>query len=117
MFDHCAGSSRNYFNSTHLPDNDLRSAIIAAAHQDELVMALFHVHAQHWSGYLAPSQVHRLGEVKGSSWLLTSVRRSMSVLSRAGSLIKTDQLRTGPHGRPETTWRLPTQTRRPSCAD
>lgn len=108
MFDHCAGSSRNYFNSTHLPDDDLRIAINAAAHQDELVMALFRMHALHWSGYLAPSQVHRLGELKGVNWLLTSVRRSMSVLSRAGSLIKTDQPRIGPHGRPETLWRLPT---------
>lgn len=114
MFDHCAGQQR-YFDTTNLPYADWQNAIAVATQQDELVMAIFRVHGQR--AQLGPSRVHQLGLWHGHRWLLTSVRRSMSVLTKSGQLIKTDCRSTGPHGRAETTWRLPTQTSRSSTGE
>jgi hypothetical protein len=50
-----------------------------------------------------PSQVHRY---VGGNAPLTSTRRAMTGLERAGVLVKTDVTVPGPFGRPEHAWRL-----------
>jgi hypothetical protein len=42
----------------------------------------------------------------GLQWLLTSVRRSMSVLTEADALVKLETKRDGAYGRPEFEWEL-----------
>ena len=56
-----------------------------------------------------PSQVHRY---VGGNAPLTSTRRAMTGLERAGVLVKTDVTRQGQYGRPEHAWRLAAETRR-----
>lgn len=78
------------------------AAVACAEQQDAAVMAIL---AR--LRCASPSQVHAAGLAAGRAWLLTSVRRSMTNLAKAGALVKTDDTRMGPHGRLETLWRLP----------
>ena len=86
--------------------DQLASAFAAAGRQDELVLSVFRTGVTAGVALLSPSQVHAIGVKRGATWLPTSVRRSISTLTRAQVLVKTDILRAGPHGRPEHYWRL-----------
>lgn len=94
---------RPYYQTTPLSDEQLRGAFRLASKQDELVLAVFRANP---GRLLRPSQVHAIGQQLGSRWLLTSVRRSISTLTAATVLVKTDHLDAGPHGKPEYRWRL-----------
>lgn len=91
---------RPYFQTTPLAPSDLREAIAAAALQDDAVLAILSCRRP-----LPPSEVHAIGVRAGRAWLITSVRRSMTNLERAGLLVKGAAV-DGPHGRPEHTWRV-----------
>lgn len=95
---------RAFYETTPLTGVQLRAAFARAEKQDALVLAVFRLVAP--GSLLAPSQVHAVGVANGARWLLTSVRRSISTLTRAGVLEKTGQQRMGPHGSPENFWRL-----------
>ena len=70
--------------------------------QDEKILDFF----ESW-GFdgmeFSPSEIH---DTVLSNAPLTSVRRSMNTLTKQGKLIKTEETRVGPYGRPETVWRL-----------
>ena len=71
-----------------------------AMSQDELILEVF----TDWDIVdFTPSEMRRYA-LTGAP--LTSVRRSMNTLTKQGKLIKTDEQRMGPYGRPETVWRL-----------
>jgi hypothetical protein len=99
-------SGRAYYQTTPLTTEQLTQAFREAGAQDDLVLAVYRTAATIGTGLLSPSQVHAAGRVRGSQWLLTSVRRSIATLTEAGVLFKTDTCRMGPHGRPEYCWRL-----------
>lgn len=90
--------SESYFNTTGLSGEQLVAAVKAAENQDVAVLAIIGI------GVWSPSAVWNFGRVAGRDWLLTSVRRSMSVLEKAGALKKTGIMLDGPYGRPENTW-------------
>lgn len=96
---------KSYFETTWLPDAELFKAQAVAMEQNELVMAIFRRKRR----ALTPWEVWQEGAQKGRQWLITSVRRSMSVLSAGESpaLVKLDSLRMGPHGKPSHEWCLP----------
>ena len=94
---------RTYYQTTPLTAKQLVEAFTRAGKQDELVLAVLRYG---YSGEMTPSQVHARGVDLGKRWLLTSVRRSMTRLTEAGVLVKTDLSRTGPHGGREGCWRL-----------
>jgi len=87
-----------YFNTTNLTGEQLASAVKTAKHQDDAVMVLMAI------GTWSPSQVWNYGKSLGRNWLLTSVRRSISNLEKAGKLKKTGIMMQGPYGRPENSW-------------
>lgn len=89
-----------YFRTTAMPGDSLQQAIASAKDQNAAVLSIYDCGLS-----LSPSQVWEIGKSAGRKWLLTSVRRSISVLEDAGSLLKTSAHRNGPHGRPETLWR------------
>lgn len=101
----CGG--RNYFQTTYLQETDLFRAESAALEQNELVMAIFRRKRR----ALTPWEVWQEGAKNGRQWLITSVRRSMSVLSsgEGPALVKLNSLRMGPHGKPSHEWALPEQ--------
>lgn len=90
-----------YYNTTPITGTDLMRAIEVAKTQDEAVMLFFDSGAV-WS----PSQIWKYGTwTEGKrKWLLTSVRRSISTLTKQGKLKMTGIIVPGPYGRPENTW-------------
>ena len=89
-----------YYNTTHAAGSELRGYQDKALSQDELIMAFF----AGAEGFLyTPSEIRK--RVFDDTVPLTSVRRSMTNLTNARRLIKTDQMRSGIYGRPEHCWR------------
>jgi hypothetical protein len=93
-----------YFDTTNLPVTALRDAINAANQQNSQVLAIFRRHGRP----LTPSQVWRYGQDRGHQWLLTSVRRSITVLTNGESpaLVKLDTKAMGAYGRQEYQWQV-----------
>ena len=95
-------SGRAYYETTPLTRDQRDHAFRSALNQDELVMAVF----RHSGQLLTPSQVSRVCEGLGKRWPLTSIRRSISTLTRADALVKTEVTRMGTFGMPEHCWRI-----------
>jgi hypothetical protein len=98
----CANEPRAYFDTTRLPQPELEDATATAKYQDAVVLAIF----QSRDCPLSPSMVWKFGLERKSSWLLTSVRRSMSTLTKAGKLTKLPVKVVGIHGRREFIWEV-----------
>ena len=92
-----------YWATTPLTDDEFLAAMRSAAHQDEIVLAIF----RSFPSPLSPSQVWERGVWEGRQWLLTSVRRSITNLANADVLVHLSGHRMGPYGRPEGLWALP----------
>jgi hypothetical protein len=71
----------------------------AARSQDEQVAELFRSYVSPFS----PSEAHRMLRTRAP---LTSIRRAITNLTRAGVLERTDEQAMGPYGRPEYRWKL-----------
>lgn len=89
----------SYHNTTPLSGAQLLEAVRAAEGQDAAVLAIFQS-----GGVWSPSQVWQQGQLAGRQWLLTSVRRAITNLTKAGLLKQTGAPVDGPYGRPENTW-------------
>ncbi len=87
-----------YFNTTNLKGKELSTRIAKAKTQNDKVMAIF-THRP----ILSPSQV--LFYFPEPKPLLTSIRRSISVLTSQGKLEKMDQVRSGLYGAAEHYWK------------
>jgi hypothetical protein len=90
----------SFYNSTPIPQGDLLTqARRIAGQQDQAVLAIFQDGKPH-----TPSDVWQTLVNGGRNLLLTSVRRSVTTLEHAGALVKLDEDRIGPYGRPERLW-------------
>lgn len=93
-----------YFDTTQLALPLLERAQTIAEGQCEQVLAIFARHPHP----LTPSQVWALGK-RGADerplWLLTSVRRSITVLTKRNQLERCEAQQVGLYGRPEYQWR------------
>lgn len=90
-----------YYNTTGEKGEQLGLFSDKAKSQDERIKLWFQ--NQPRVNY-SPSQVWRL--LFKDNIPLTSVRRSMTNLTREGVLCQTEEKRIGVYGRPEKTWRL-----------
>lgn len=90
-----------YHQTTPLSGQQLADAIRAATAQDAAILAVY-------SAGIArtPSQVHSILTRMGRNWPITSIRRGITNLEKAKALRKTDELRTGPYGKPEHLWEI-----------
>jgi hypothetical protein len=88
-----------YYNSTPIQGDLLLQARRIAGEQDSAVMRVFEDGKPH-----TPSDVWAQLVNGGRNILPTSIRRSISTLTKAGALNKLDDSRMGPHGRPERCW-------------
>lgn len=93
---------KSYFDTTHLPEPDLFDAVTVAKDQDAAVLAIM----QSCARPMSPSQVWKFATDRGSQWLLTSTRRSMTTLTKAGKLQKLPTKVKGLYNRAEFTWEL-----------
>ena len=92
----------SYYNTTSQTGQMLMAFTDAAAKQDERVLEMMRTFKR-----LSPSEVWKL---LGEPCPMTSIRRSITGLTRAGLLIKTADKAPGEYGRPEHVWIIaPTQ--------
>jgi predicted ArsR family transcriptional regulator len=92
----------SYHNTTNSTGQRLDQYENKAKSQDDRILEWFN----HHQSTATPSYTLRV--VFSNSIPLTSVRRSLSNLTKAGLLVKTDHQVSGPYGRPEHCWKLPT---------
>lgn len=90
-----------YFNTTETTGSQLNEYTAKACNQNDLIMTYFEDHP----GKHTPSQVQQ-AVLPGAP--ITSVRRAITTLTDHGKLRKTTEQITGPYGRPEYLWKLPT---------
>ena len=86
-----------YHNTTHLTALELFDAIAKAERQEEAVLALYRHHRR-----LSPSQCWR--KYGRDLAPLTSIRRCVSDLAKAGVLVHTGEQVRGEYGKPEGVW-------------
>jgi hypothetical protein len=92
-----------YFNTVNETGVDLFNYVKETRHQDELVLKCFQDDCMH-----SPSDVHEYliaAHYITPSVPLTSIRRSITTLTRKGLLYKTGGRNRGPYGRAEYYWR------------
>lgn len=93
---------RKFFNTTKESGPQLAEYQAKAGEQNAEVLAIF----QRSCVPLSPSQV--LAQYPRVPMPpLTSIRRAISTLTKAGALVKTETKRKGVYGRSEFVWRLP----------
>lgn len=93
---------KSYYDTTHLPEPDLFDAVTVAQDQDAAVLAIM----QSCGRPMSPSAVWKFGVDRNSRWILTSVRRSMTTLTKVGKLTKLPTKVRGLYNRAEFTWEL-----------
>lgn len=96
-----------YYNTTNESGNQLQAFTDKADAQDKLVLALFKQH-----GKLSPSKVYELlikAKQITPATPITSIRRSISYLTRDGYLLKTEDKVKGTYGRSEKVWKINTK--------
>jgi len=101
-----------YFDTTNLKEYALQVAIKSARNQNALIYSLFqYAYEDKKKGvgfiWLTPSEIHGKLIWLGHRYPITSVRRSLTVLTDNGYLEKTSMQKTGEWGRPEHYWGLP----------
>lgn len=88
----------------HNTVNYLPSQVVEAEKQNikasEAILMMFKAHPKRW---FTPWEIHELFEGK---MLITSVRRSITDLEKAGDLIKSNELVNERMGKPNYQWRL-----------
>lgn len=91
-----------YFETVPTAAEALALARAAASDQNAAVLAIMHRYARP----MTPWDCWMIGRSRGREWLITSVRRSMTVLStgEGAPLVKLDTLSMGPHGKPSHEW-------------
>ncbi len=94
----------SYFNTTALRGKSLQREIVTAKSQEKIILDYFKVKKS-----LSPSQVYRFRGVIGLGNVpITSIRRSITMLTYGKKLVKTEKQRIGLYGKPEFVWELKT---------
>ena len=88
-----------FYNTTNLNGADLKKSTGRAESQTEKILRFFLAHPDR---AFTPAEVYRAMD----GFLLTSVRRSMSDLTKSGDLIKTDSQALGQFGSANYKWML-----------
>lgn len=87
-----------YFNTLHERGQTLKKYHRKALSQDQIILSFFLANPM---AKYSPTQIHKLLPHAP----ITSVRRSITNLTRKGKLIKTDTKAIGMYGREEYCWR------------
>jgi len=88
-----------YFNSTHLAGKDLSEAKQQAKFQDERVLGLYIIY-----GKMTPCECWKIYCDNHPPCPLTSVRRSVTVLTRRDKLRKLPEMKKGIYGKYAHVW-------------
>lgn len=88
-----------YYNTNRESGDQLNRSRATNGTQNEEIL---HFLTNNPSG-LSPTE---LKIVINNRWPITSIRRALSTLTKAGKLTKTDELRMGEYGKYEHVWRI-----------
>lgn len=91
---------QTYYNTTFLQGAELREAVACAKDQDRAVLLIF----ENTNRSFSPSEILRLIEKTGKKPPLTSIRRSITNLTKQGKLRKLNEMGRGLYGKPEHKW-------------
>jgi len=91
----------SYYNTTNESDETLRDAMLKAKTQDERVLKLFETYEK-----MSPYTCHRFYESVYPPVPITSIRRAISNLTKAGKLEKTEVKQPGKYGAKNYVWRV-----------
>lgn len=87
-----------FYNTIDLEGSELTQAIEDCKKQEEIVLSLFKKHEK-----LSPSDVWKMGFTDTP---ITSIRRSITNLTKQGRLFKTDEYKDGVYGKREHLWTI-----------
>jgi hypothetical protein len=92
-----------FYNTTRLAAEQLTVAIAAAKHQDDAVLLLYRAFRK-----LGPSRAwqHYIERTGKHNTPITSIRRSVTNLTKARALRKTKDRVDGAYGKPEFEWEI-----------
>lgn len=91
-----------FYNTTGLKNPTLFDAVNTARKQDDKILEFFSAHK---GSLYSPCDVHK-SLFHDTLVPLTSCRRSISNLTTAGKLIKTDQYKNGVYGKKTYLWKF-----------
>ena len=103
-----------YYNTTNESGSELLNSKTKALTQDALILKIYETHQIYDIDKegLSPEIVRwTCEEFHGKDWPITSIRRSINTLTKAGKLTKTNKLYRGRYGKNEHIWKLSTQIR------
>jgi Fe2+ or Zn2+ uptake regulation protein len=93
-------NNATYYNTNGLSGNALRGAVKKTGNQDQAVLQVM----QDAGRPLSPSEIHKLAFTPATP--ITSVRRSLSNLTKRGDLIKLETTKLSPYNVPEHLWEI-----------
>jgi hypothetical protein len=99
IFEALKESMTSYHNTTDLEGPELVSRQVKAVKQDDVVLDVFR---RHGASLLSPEMVWNM---TGQSCPITSIRRAITNLTKAGHLVKTDQKKLGMYGAKSYLWK------------
>lgn len=97
-------STQIFFNTIQAQGELLHRAIVAAGNQNNRIMAIFNAYAP--EGDLTAFEVLTIYKKFHKNSPITSIRRSLTVLTENGLLIKTDKMRLGEYHLKTHCWKL-----------
>lgn len=93
---------KSYFNTTRLSGDELQKAKNAAVWQEDRVMFIF----KNYDSRLMPCEVSKIYDSLYPPAPLTSIRRSITCLTKKGLLRKTTDLGLGKYGANNFYWQI-----------
>ena len=103
--------STSFHNTINLSGPELRSAQSSAKSQEAEILKLFR---QGWQTFTPSEILRQFDRQLDTNVPITSIRRGITNLTTQGFLVKLDDTRRGPLGKPEHLWALvqsaPTQS-------
>lgn len=92
----------SFYNTIRMSGADLFSANKQARTQEDIILQIF----KESDGELTPFEVNDRLELNSLYYPITSIRRSITNLTKRGKLIKTEIKRQGEYGQINYTWRI-----------
>ena len=99
-----------YYNTTNLTGDELNEALGNALTQEQLILHIYNVDLEELDFGIGPEGIRETCvDFYNKDWPITSIRRAINTLTKAGKLTKTNELRKGRYGKKEHVWKCNTE--------
>ena len=100
-----------YYNTTNLTGEELDEALANALTQEQLILHIYNVDLEELDFGIGPEGIRETCvDFYNKDWPITSIRRAINTLTKAGKLTKTRELQKSSYGKNAHIWRLNDQT-------